>query len=135
MEAPTSQERLVAAVLAGGEGRRMGGVKALRPFRGAPLVAQAAALARRWTDEVVVVVREAAQVAGAVDAPLARLPDILRAANCAFLFRYRGRRGPRFRTLAVPSCHTGFVELVACVPDPALGLPPSRSRERPQPAC
>lgn len=71
MEAPTSQERLIAAVLAGGEGRRMGGVKALRPFRGAPLVAQAAALARRWTDEVVVVVRETAQVAGAVEAPLA----------------------------------------------------------------
>ena len=28
-------ERLIAAVLAGGEGRRMGGGKALRPFRGA----------------------------------------------------------------------------------------------------
>jgi molybdopterin-guanine dinucleotide biosynthesis protein A len=61
---------LIAAVLAGGEGRRMGGVKALRPFRGAPLVAHAVGLARRWTAEVVVVVRDPAQVAGAVDAPL-----------------------------------------------------------------
>jgi molybdopterin-guanine dinucleotide biosynthesis protein A len=69
--------RLIAAVLAGGEGRRMGGVKALRPFRGAPLVAHAVAVARRWSDAVVVVVRDAAQVAGAVDASLAfDRPDI-----------------------------------------------------------
>ncbi|MDB5445343.1 MAG: mobA [Phenylobacterium sp.] len=70
-------ERLIAAVLAGGEGRRMGGVKALRPFRGGPLIAHAVAQARRWSDEVVVVVREPAQVAGATDAPLALdHPDI-----------------------------------------------------------
>lgn len=62
---------LMVAVLAGGEGRRMGGLKALRSFRGAPLVVQALAQARAWSDEVVVAVREAAQVAGAVDAPLA----------------------------------------------------------------
>jgi molybdopterin-guanine dinucleotide biosynthesis protein A len=61
---------LLVAVLAGGEGRRMGGVKALRPFRGAPLVAHAVALGRRWSDTVVVVVRDEGQVAGAVDAPL-----------------------------------------------------------------
>jgi molybdopterin-guanine dinucleotide biosynthesis protein A len=63
-------ERLMAAVLAGGEGRRMGGVKALRPFRGRPLAAHAADLARRWTAEVAVVVRDEAQLAGALDAPL-----------------------------------------------------------------
>ena len=61
---------LMTAVLAGGEGRRMGGEKALRPFRGAPLVAQALAQARRWSTEVVVSVRDPAQVAAAVDAPL-----------------------------------------------------------------
>jgi molybdopterin-guanine dinucleotide biosynthesis protein A len=49
----------------------MGGVKAMRAFRGAPLVAHALAQARRWSDRVVVVVRAADQVAGAVDAPLA----------------------------------------------------------------
>lgn len=63
-------ETLMIAVLAGGEGRRMGGVKALRPFRGRPLVAHALELARRWSDEVVVAVRSPDQVAGAVDAPL-----------------------------------------------------------------
>lgn len=62
---------LMVAVLAGGEGRRMAGVKALRPFRGAPLVAQALARAHGWSDLVVVAVRDAEQVAGAVDAPLA----------------------------------------------------------------
>lgn len=61
---------LVVAVLAGGEGRRMGGIKALRLFHGRPLVAHAVELARHWSDRVVVVVRDPAQVAGAVDAPL-----------------------------------------------------------------
>ncbi|CAN7484871.1 molybdenum cofactor guanylyltransferase [Phenylobacterium sp. LjRoot219] len=69
--APRKIEGLVVAVLAGGEGRRMGGVKALRSFRGAPLVAQALARARGWSEQVVVAVRDAEQVAGAVDAPLA----------------------------------------------------------------
>jgi molybdopterin-guanine dinucleotide biosynthesis protein A len=63
--------RLLVAVLAGGEGRRMAGIKALRPFRGAPLVAHAVALARRWSGEVLVVVRDPAQAQGAVEAPLA----------------------------------------------------------------
>jgi molybdopterin-guanine dinucleotide biosynthesis protein A len=61
----------MVAVLAGGEGRRMGGVKALRPFRGAPLVAQAVRQARGWSDRVVVAVRDAAQLGGAAEAPLA----------------------------------------------------------------
>ena len=65
-----SEAPMVVAVLAGGEGRRMGGVKALRPFHGAPLVAHAVALARRWSDQVVVAVRDPAQVAGAAGAPV-----------------------------------------------------------------
>lgn len=70
-------DTLMVAVLAGGEGRRMGGVKALRPFRGAPLVAHALSLARGWSDQVVVAVREAAQLGDAVEADLAfDRPDI-----------------------------------------------------------
>ena len=60
----------MTAVLAGGEGRRMDGLKALRPFQGAPLVAHAVAQARAWSAQVVVSVRDPEQVAGAVDAPL-----------------------------------------------------------------
>ena len=48
----------------------MGGLKALRPFRGAPLVVHALSQARRWSDAVVVSVRDASQLAGAADAPL-----------------------------------------------------------------
>ncbi|WP_414692442.1 NTP transferase domain-containing protein, partial [Phenylobacterium sp.] len=51
---PALSPTLVVAVLAGGEGRRMGGGKALRPFRGAPLVTHAVRQARRWSDRVVV---------------------------------------------------------------------------------
>jgi molybdopterin-guanine dinucleotide biosynthesis protein A len=69
VQAPLSPP-LIVAVLAGGEGRRMGGFKALRPFRGAPLVAHAVALARRWSPAVIVVARDAAQVEGAVEVPL-----------------------------------------------------------------
>lgn len=61
---------LLVAVLAGGEGRRMGGVKALRPFGTGTLVSHALRLGRRWSDQAVVAVRTAAQVEGAVDAPL-----------------------------------------------------------------
>jgi len=90
--------RLVVAVLAGGEGRRMGGVKALRPFRGTPLVAHAAALARRWSDEIVVVVRDPAQVTGAVEAPLAlddpQIPGPL--AGLAAALGYARARGADF---------------------------------------
>jgi molybdopterin-guanine dinucleotide biosynthesis protein A len=46
-------------------------VKALRLFRGKPLVAQALGQARRWSALVAVSVREPGQVAGAVDCPLA----------------------------------------------------------------
>jgi molybdopterin-guanine dinucleotide biosynthesis protein A len=62
--------KLIVAVLAGGEGRRMGGLKALRPFRGATLLAHALAQARTWSDEVVVVVRDPAQAGEAPGAPL-----------------------------------------------------------------
>jgi molybdopterin-guanine dinucleotide biosynthesis protein A len=65
-------EGRIVAVLAGGEGRRMGGVKALRPFRGTTLLAHAVALARRWSDEVAVVVRDPAQAGGLAGVTLIR---------------------------------------------------------------
>lgn len=59
----------VAVVLAGGEGRRMGGSKPLRRLGHTTLVEHAVALARGWCDTVAVAVRHADQV-GAVDAAL-----------------------------------------------------------------
>jgi len=63
-------ELTAVVVLAGGEGRRMGGGKPLRAFGGTSLVAHAVALARIWAPQVAVAVRSAAQVAGETDAPV-----------------------------------------------------------------
>lgn len=61
---------LLAVVLAGGEGRRMGGGKPLRRFGETTLADHAVRRARSYASVVAVAVREPGQVAGAVDAPL-----------------------------------------------------------------
>ncbi|MFC3077245.1 molybdenum cofactor guanylyltransferase [Phenylobacterium terrae] len=61
--------RLAAVVLAGGEGRRMGGSKPLRAWREGTLLEEALRKARRFAPDVAVAVRSADQV-GLVDAPL-----------------------------------------------------------------
>ncbi|WP_293900095.1 molybdenum cofactor guanylyltransferase [Phenylobacterium sp.] len=61
---------IAVVVLAGGEGRRMGGAKPLRRLGDTTLVAHALALARTWSAQVAVAVRDAAQVGDEVDAPL-----------------------------------------------------------------
>jgi molybdopterin-guanine dinucleotide biosynthesis protein A len=58
-------------VLAGGEGRRMGGGKPLRRLSGSTLIARALGLAGSWSPEVAVAVRVPAQV-GRIDAPVIR---------------------------------------------------------------
>lgn len=61
---------MVTVVLAGGEGRRMGGAKPLRLLGDTTLVGSALALGRTYSACVAVAVRDATQVAGAVDARL-----------------------------------------------------------------
>lgn len=56
-------------ILAGGEGSRMGGGKPLRRLAGETLIERAIATAYRWSDDVRVAVRDAAQV-GALEVPL-----------------------------------------------------------------
>lgn len=60
---------LAVVVLAGGEGRRMGGGKPLRLVRGRSLISIALDRARSWSPLVAVSVRSRGQV-GMVDAPL-----------------------------------------------------------------
>lgn len=60
----------MAVVLAGGEGRRMGGAKPTRRFGRTTLAAHALELARSYGADVAMAVRDAAQVCGVVDAPL-----------------------------------------------------------------
>ena len=56
-------------ILAGGEGRRMGGGKPLRRLDGRTLIERAVAMARTWSNEVAVAVREPDQV-GNIDVML-----------------------------------------------------------------
>jgi molybdopterin-guanine dinucleotide biosynthesis protein A len=60
---------VAVAILAGGEGRRIGGAKPLRIFAGERLIDRALRQARAWSDIVAVAVREPAQV-GPLDVPL-----------------------------------------------------------------
>ncbi|WP_129791660.1 molybdenum cofactor guanylyltransferase [Sphingosinicella sp. CPCC 101087] len=62
---------IAVLVLAGGEGSRIGGGKPLRRLGADTLVARALSLARRWSDQVLVAVREPEQVQG-IDAELVR---------------------------------------------------------------
>jgi molybdopterin-guanine dinucleotide biosynthesis protein A len=54
---------VAVVVLAGGEGRRIGGAKPLRTFAGERLIDRALRLAQDWSDLVAVAVRDPAQVA------------------------------------------------------------------------
>lgn len=62
---------VAVAILAGGEGRRIGGCKPLRRFAGERLIDRALRQARQWSAVVAIAVRDEAQV-GSVDARLIR---------------------------------------------------------------
>ncbi len=82
---------IVAVILAGGAGSRMGGGKPSRMLAGRTLIERAATHAGRWSDRVVVAVREPGQAAGIglqliidypkIDGPLAGLAAGLRFAR------------------------------------------------------
>ena len=61
---------LAVVVLAGGEGRRMGGRKPERVFDGASLIARAVARARAWSPVAAVAVRRPGQAPAGLDAAL-----------------------------------------------------------------
>jgi molybdopterin-guanine dinucleotide biosynthesis protein A len=62
-------------ILAGGDGRRIGGGKPLKMLGGERLIDRALELARNWSDLVAVAVRDSAQVAHA-EAPTVRDRDL-----------------------------------------------------------
>jgi molybdopterin-guanine dinucleotide biosynthesis protein A len=63
---------VVVVILAGGEGKRIGGGKPLKIYRGEPLIDRAIRRARSWSDRVAVALRDRSQL-GAVPADL--IPD------------------------------------------------------------
>jgi len=95
-----------AVVLAGGEGRRIGGAKPLRRYGEATLVAHAVTLARRWSPLVAVAVRDPGQVEGETDAPIILDDPAIPgpAAGLAAAFAFARARGAD-RLLVVP-CDT-----------------------------
>jgi len=56
--------KIAVIILAGGEGRRIGGTKPLRLLGGQRLIERAAAMARQWSDVVAISVREKEQAEG-----------------------------------------------------------------------
>lgn len=85
--------RVAAVILAGGEGRRIGGGKPLKALGGQSLIERAEALAGQWSDIVAVAVRDPAQVGAAsaacilddqgIEGPLGGLAAALRFARHA----------------------------------------------------
>ena len=83
--------KILVAILAGGEGSRIGGNKPLRFLAGETLLDHAVAQARQWSDLVVVAVRDQAQAGEAalrcifdepgIDGPLAGVAAALREAE------------------------------------------------------
>jgi len=103
-------ESIAVAVLAGGDGNRIGGRKPLRLLRGKSLVERAVAAARNWASDVVVVGRDAGQGGGTgatflQDAPGADGPI----AGLAAALRYAKDAG-HGAVLAIP-CDTPFLPL------------------------
>ena len=56
--------KFAVVILAGGEGKRIGGAKPLRQLGGQRLIDRAAAVARQWSDVVAVSVRDTKQAEG-----------------------------------------------------------------------
>ena len=66
---------VAVVILAGGEGKRIGGGKPLKRFAGERLIDRALRHARSWSDTVAIALRDAAQI-DSVDAPLITDADV-----------------------------------------------------------
>lgn len=126
-------------VLAGGEGRRMGGAKPLRRLHGTTLIDRACDLARAWSADVAVAVRDPAQV-GPVDAILLTDPFDIEGplAGLAAALGWAARSG-HDRVLVIPCDMPGLPADLARRLDAALtpghGVAVPRTGDRLHPAC
>jgi len=100
-------ERIVAAILAGGAGARIGGAKAMKPLAGAPLAAHVAR-ALRSADALAVV--GDAQAAAALNAiSLDDPPGLARGPLAGVLAALDWARSARADWLALAPCDTPFL--------------------------
>ncbi|MCC7268897.1 MAG: NTP transferase domain-containing protein [Caulobacteraceae bacterium] len=127
-------------VLAGGEGRRMGGGKPLRPFGDTTLVAHALAMARRWSPTVAVAVRSADQVEGLRDVRLLYDDTAIGgpAAGLASAFAFAAEAGtPTLLTLPcdAPNLPADLLTRLRAALRPPAGVAVATSLGRLHPAC
>jgi molybdopterin-guanine dinucleotide biosynthesis protein A len=136
------QPDAVAVVLAGGEGRRMGGDKPLRPFGGARLIDRALALAQGYCLRTAVAVRRPGQIPALPGALLlldpADLPGPLAGLASALAFA-RAQGAPRVLTLPcdTPRLPADLLARLAAALDGAgpARVAVARSGGRLHPAC
>jgi molybdopterin-guanine dinucleotide biosynthesis protein A len=93
---------VAVVILAGGEGRRIGGGKPLRTFAGERLIDRAVTLACSWSDRIAVAVRDGSQV-GAVPVNLIRDEDVAGPLGGLLSgLKFAAREGREF-VLAIPA--------------------------------
>lgn len=131
--------RLVVVVLAGGEGRRMGGGKPLRPWRGGTLLDAALRKARRFAPQVAVAVRSPEQV-GKVAAPLLidrpELAGPLAGLASAIAFaETEGAEAVLTLPCDAPLVPDDLAEKLAAALAPGVGVAAPLSHGYPQPDC
>lgn len=95
--------KLAAVILAGGEGRRIGGAKPMRLLGGERLIDRAGALAAQWSEIVAVAVRDPEQVVGTSLPCITDDPDFAGPlAGLAAALRFGAAKGCEF-VLTVPA--------------------------------
>ena len=133
-------ERLAVVVLAGGEGRRMGGDKPRRAWGQTTLVGHALDLARAFGHDVAVAVRAEDQVSGAVEARLLLDDPTIEGPLAGLASALNFARGiGATRVLTLP-CDTPFLpaDLAARLQAtlrPSLAVVVARSAGRAHPTC
>lgn len=73
----TEPDRVAVAVLAGGEGKRIGGRKPQILLGGMTLLDRAYAFAREWSDRCIIVVRSPDQIGPAASPTIADMPKVM----------------------------------------------------------
>jgi len=135
-----STGRLVVVVLAGGEGRRIGGVKATRMLGGRTLLERELERAAGWSGEVAVAVRAEGQASAPAGVDLLTddpgIPGPL--AGIASALRFAAARGAK--TVLTLPCDAPFlpddlVDRLAEALTPVAGVALARSRGQFHPTC
>ena len=131
---------LAVVVLAGGEGRRMGGSKPRMPWGRTTLIGHALDLARAYGRDVAVAVREGTQVAGAVEAQLLLDEPGIDGPLAGLASALGFARGQGVECVLTLPCDTprlppDFALRLQAALDPGVGVAVAQSNGRAHPTC